>query len=59
MRAQDGLENGAGPDPPVDKLMTFLLFIFPALGGLLFGQLPLFSNAKNHETDGSVLEEPV
>ncbi|CAL5219592.1 g1455 [Coccomyxa viridis] len=34
---QDSSGNGARPEPPIDRLMTFLLFIFPALGGLLFG----------------------
>lgn len=37
-RVQVNTENGAGPDPAIDKNMTFLLFIFPALGGLLFGE---------------------
>ena len=35
---QNGSGNGVRPEPPIDKLMTFLLFIFPALGGLLFGR---------------------
>ena len=42
--ARGGLQRGGGgggghdAEPPVDWIMTSLLFLFPAIGGALFGQ---------------------
>jgi len=39
--AEDAARDSVDPEqPPVDWQITMLLFIFPALGGLLFGALP-------------------
>ncbi len=38
--AEVAIDDSQDPEePPVDWLITFLLFIFPAMGGLLFGAL--------------------
>jgi len=38
--AEDAASDSVDPEqPPVDWQITMLLFIFPALGGLLFGAL--------------------
>lgn len=37
LQGDENSGNGPPPDEPVDKVMTALLFVFPAIGGLLFG----------------------